>query len=276
MYAEVFSGLHTDARMHLQKVFTQKYDEMVVIKDIRVESFCEHHLLPFVGVAHVAYIPNGKVVGLSKIPRAIDTAGKAAADPGEAHRRRWPTCSWRRSTPGRGGRHRGESLVLLFVGRPQAGQRHGHERPPGDLQGPARDPRRGARPDPRLEALTPRPGRPMTLPMLADFAIRLAGGLAVMLAVAPWRAVPIGFFRTHCQVILGLAGLATLAATRPPFRAGRLRARAQHWRYSRSPPRWRGGSACRASAYRPLWRSRRRRRSSSRSRPRAGPGTAGH
>ncbi len=57
----------------------------------------------------------------------------------------------------------------------------------------------------------------MTLPMLADFAIRLAGGLAAMLVVAPWREVPIGFFRTHCQVILGLAVLATLAATRPPF-----------------------------------------------------------
>jgi GTP cyclohydrolase I len=76
MYAEVFRGLHLDPRMHLQKVFTQKYDEMVVIRDIRVESFCEHHLLPFVGVAHVAYIPNGKVVGLSKIPRVIDALAK--------------------------------------------------------------------------------------------------------------------------------------------------------------------------------------------------------
>jgi GTP cyclohydrolase I len=57
-------------------VFTQKYDEMVVIRDIRVESFCEHHLLPFVGVAHVAYIPNGKVVGLSKIPRVIDALAR--------------------------------------------------------------------------------------------------------------------------------------------------------------------------------------------------------
>jgi hypothetical protein len=57
----------------------------------------------------------------------------------------------------------------------------------------------------------------MTLPMLADFAIRLAGGLAAVLAVTPWRVVPIRFFRTHCQVILGLGALATLAATRPPF-----------------------------------------------------------
>src|SRR5437667_2639846 len=59
MYAEVFQGLHQDPRAHLTRAFTQKYDEMVVIKDIRFESFCEHHLLPFVGQAHVAYIPNG-------------------------------------------------------------------------------------------------------------------------------------------------------------------------------------------------------------------------
>ena len=72
MYAEVFQGLHLDPKIHLRKAFTQKYDEMVLIKDIGFESFCEHHLLPFVGTAHVAYIPNGKVIGLSKIPRVID------------------------------------------------------------------------------------------------------------------------------------------------------------------------------------------------------------
>jgi GTP cyclohydrolase IA len=76
MYAEVFQGLHQDPRIHLTKRFTQKYDEMLLIKDIRFESFCEHHLLPFVGKAHVAYIPNGKVVGLSKIPRVIDVLSK--------------------------------------------------------------------------------------------------------------------------------------------------------------------------------------------------------
>ena len=76
MYAEVFSGLHQDPRIHLNKLFTQKYDEMVLIKDIRFESFCEHHLLPFIGKAHVAYLPNGKVIGLSKIPRVIDVLAK--------------------------------------------------------------------------------------------------------------------------------------------------------------------------------------------------------
>lgn len=76
MYAEVFQGLHQDPKIHLTKRFTQKYDEMLLVKDIRFESFCEHHLLPFVGKAHVAYIPNGKVVGLSKIPRVLDVLSK--------------------------------------------------------------------------------------------------------------------------------------------------------------------------------------------------------
>lgn len=76
MYAEVFSGLHIDPTVYLQKHFTQKYDEMVLVRDIRYESFCEHHLLPFTGVAHVAYIPNGRVVGLSKIPRVIDALAR--------------------------------------------------------------------------------------------------------------------------------------------------------------------------------------------------------
>ncbi len=76
MYAEVFSGLREDPKAHLRKLFTQKYDELVLVKDIRFESFCEHHLLPFIGKAHVAYIPNGRVVGLSKIPRVVDVMAR--------------------------------------------------------------------------------------------------------------------------------------------------------------------------------------------------------
>jgi GTP cyclohydrolase I len=76
MYAEVFQGLRQDPDVHLKKLFPQKYDEMVLIKDIRLVSFCEHHLLPVVGQAHVAYIPNGKVIGLSKIPRVVDVLAK--------------------------------------------------------------------------------------------------------------------------------------------------------------------------------------------------------
>lgn len=76
MYAEVFRGLAQDPKVHLTKLFTQKYDEMVLIRDIQFESFCEHHLLPFTGRAHVAYLPNGKVIGLSKIPRVIDVLAR--------------------------------------------------------------------------------------------------------------------------------------------------------------------------------------------------------
>lgn len=73
MYTEMFRGLHQDPRVHLQKNFTQDYDEMVVIRDIAFSSFCEHHLLPFTGKAQVAYIPKGQVVGLSKIPRVLES-----------------------------------------------------------------------------------------------------------------------------------------------------------------------------------------------------------
>ncbi len=72
MYAEVFAGLHTDAREHLQKTFTVKHDEMVVQRDITFASVCEHHLLPFMGKAHIAYLPSGKVIGLSKLARVVD------------------------------------------------------------------------------------------------------------------------------------------------------------------------------------------------------------
>src|SRR5262245_28195676 len=64
MYAELFAGVRKDPRQLLQKTFTQKYDEMVLVKDIGFESMCEHHLLPFLGKAHIAYLPNGKIVGL--------------------------------------------------------------------------------------------------------------------------------------------------------------------------------------------------------------------
>jgi GTP cyclohydrolase IA len=72
MYAEMFAGLRSDPCAPLRKTFTEKYDEMVVVKDIGFESMCEHHLLPFVGKAHVAYLPNGKIVGLSKLARAVE------------------------------------------------------------------------------------------------------------------------------------------------------------------------------------------------------------
>lgn len=76
MYAEVFAGLHLDPAVHLKKTFTQKHDEMVLVKDIAFASCCEHHLLPFIGKAHIAYLPDGKVVGLSKLARVVDAVAK--------------------------------------------------------------------------------------------------------------------------------------------------------------------------------------------------------
>lgn len=72
MYAEMFSGLREDPRLHLKKVFTEKYDEVVIVRDIMFASMCEHHLLPFTGKAHIGYIPDGRVVGLSKLARLVE------------------------------------------------------------------------------------------------------------------------------------------------------------------------------------------------------------
>ncbi|MBX3425104.1 MAG: GTP cyclohydrolase I FolE [Pirellulales bacterium] len=76
MYKELFSGLHSDPRVHLQKFFTEKYDEMVLVKDISFNSMCEHHMLPFIGKAHIGYVPNGKVVGLSKLARVVEEVSR--------------------------------------------------------------------------------------------------------------------------------------------------------------------------------------------------------
>ena len=76
MYAEVFAGLHLDPAVHLRKTFTQDHDEMVLVKDIEFASCCEHHLVPFLGKAHIAYLPAGKVVGLSKLARVVDGVAK--------------------------------------------------------------------------------------------------------------------------------------------------------------------------------------------------------
>jgi GTP cyclohydrolase IA len=73
MFAELMSGYHADPeRIVNGAVFNISYDEMVIVRDIEFYSLCEHHLLPFLGRAHVAYMPAGKVIGLSKIPRIVD------------------------------------------------------------------------------------------------------------------------------------------------------------------------------------------------------------
>jgi len=77
MYAEITAGYHVDPIALINDaIFTVDYNEMVLVRDIEFSSLCEHHMLPFYGKAHVAYIPNGRVIGLSKIPRIVDMYAK--------------------------------------------------------------------------------------------------------------------------------------------------------------------------------------------------------
>ena len=76
MYEEIFAGLEQDAKKPLSKTFHADNNEMVIEKDITFYSMCEHHFMPFYGKAHVAYIPNGKVVGLSKLARTVEIFAK--------------------------------------------------------------------------------------------------------------------------------------------------------------------------------------------------------
>ena len=76
MYEEIFAGMEQDAKEHLKKTFSVDNSEMVIEKDITFFSTCEHHFMPFYGKAHVAYIPDGKVVGISKLARTVEVFAK--------------------------------------------------------------------------------------------------------------------------------------------------------------------------------------------------------
>jgi len=76
MYDELFAGLRQDPREHLRKAFEEKYDEIVLVRDIAFHSVCEHHLLPFTGQAHIGYLPDGRVLGLSKLARLVEVVAR--------------------------------------------------------------------------------------------------------------------------------------------------------------------------------------------------------
>ncbi len=142
-YSELMAGLREDPRQHLKTVFHERYDEIVLLRDIEFYSLCEHHLLPFMGRAHVAYLPDGKVVGLSKLARLVEgyarrpqvqerlTTQIADAVMEELERRR-------RGLRGRGGAHLHDDPR-----GPQARQRDGDQRPEGYFQGQSFQPSRG-------------------------------------------------------------------------------------------------------------------------------------
>ncbi len=72
MYAELLGGMHEDPKKHLRSVFAENYDEIVLLRNIPFYSICEHHLMPFIGSANVAYLPSGTVLGVSKLARIVD------------------------------------------------------------------------------------------------------------------------------------------------------------------------------------------------------------
>lgn len=72
MYAELLGGMRQDPKEHLTTVFRENYDEIVLLRDVPFYSICEHHIMPFIGKAHVAYLPDGQVLGVSKLARVVD------------------------------------------------------------------------------------------------------------------------------------------------------------------------------------------------------------
>jgi GTP cyclohydrolase I len=72
MYTELLAGMHEDLKQHIRSVFTEDYDEIVLLRDIPFYSICEHHLMPFIGSAHIAYLPAGVILGVSKLARIVD------------------------------------------------------------------------------------------------------------------------------------------------------------------------------------------------------------
>ena len=76
MYAELLSGMHSDPREYVKSVFSEKCDEIILLRDVPFYSVCEHHLMPFIGKAHIAYLPAGTVIGVSKLARIVDSFAK--------------------------------------------------------------------------------------------------------------------------------------------------------------------------------------------------------
>ena len=210
MYAELFSGLHDDPRVHLQKFFTEKYDEVVLVKDISFNSMCEHHMLPFMGQAHVGYLPNGRVVGLSKIARVIEVVSQPAASPGTNDRDDRRLAG--RGVTGQGGGRGDRGLAFLHDGtrRAQAGERVRHLGHAGRISLEPVEPVRDHELDLRQPSL--RGIERHAVLILIQFILRLSFGMAAAMTLVSPRLVSSGYYRNNLYVLLGLNVLAALAA----------------------------------------------------------------
>ena len=219
MYAELFSGLHDDPRQHLRKFFTEKYDEIVLVRDISFNSMCEHHLLPFMGEAHIGYMPNGRVIGPEQTGPGGRSRGPAAAGAGADDRNDRQPAGRRAEGQGRGRGDRGHAYLHDDPRRPQAGQpvRHfGHE---GNFPRESFQPFGSDEPDLRRPAVKPRgPARSVHLP-----PGRSAWPLAMALvppAASDQRILPQSI-STCCWALNVLATLVALADRRRSSPSGR-------------------------------------------------------
>ena len=134
MYAELTAGYHVDPdRLVNGAVFDVDYSEMVVVKDIPFYSLCEHHLLPFFGTAAVAYIPSGRVMGLSKIPRIVEMYARRLQVQERLTQQVADFLQDAAGPQGRGRRRRGDPPVCGDARRPQARHDHDHKCGAGHL-----------------------------------------------------------------------------------------------------------------------------------------------
>ncbi len=145
MYEELFSGLHDDPARHLEVTFAAEHDEMVMVRDIPFASLCEHHLVPFLGKAHVAYIPaeDGRITGLSKLARLVDGYARRLQVQERMTTQIADAIAERPLAPRRARRDRGRAPLHVDARREEAG--HGHR----DLVGARAVPLRRRPPGPR-------------------------------------------------------------------------------------------------------------------------------
>ena len=142
MYDEIFAGLHEDPSHHLTVTFEADHDEMVMVRDIPLTRMCEHHLVPFAGRAHVAYIPgdDGRITGLSKIARLVDGFAKRPQVQERLTTQIADALVEVLDAERRARDDRGRALLHVDAGREEAGIAHDHVGGAGPLQDQRRPP----------------------------------------------------------------------------------------------------------------------------------------